>query len=205
MVKSFRQHTVPHQSRVPLALCDVRFVEEHSHRDRARRAPSPRRSSMRCALARRPHIKLYNSGSFFDPRAIPWPTIRRSRHCWTLRARHRREPSRADRRELSALPGLIAGRLEVAMGLETVHPTSSSPAQQAHDPRTIRRGGRAIESSAIDLRVFILVNRRFCPKPKPYTGPQRSLDFAFQCGARPRDLSSPREGATARSKRWHRR
>ena len=69
------------------------------------------------------HLKLYNAGSFFDPRAIPpeeYPAIAR------LAAPFRRtivecHPALVGPRCL-AFRDLLSGRLEVAMGLETAHP-----------------------------------------------------------------------------------
>ena len=63
---------LPHQSRVPLPLRDVRPVGQHARRDRAAAARSP--LQIRGAIATLPparQVKLYNAGSFFDPRAIP--------------------------------------------------------------------------------------------------------------------------------------
>lgn len=83
------------------------------------------------ALARLPParvVKLYNSGSFFDPRAVPvadYPAIA------SLLGRFERVIVECH----PALIGdpclrfrdLISARLEVAMGLETVHPEAAKP------------------------------------------------------------------------------
>ena len=56
---------------VPVALRDVRSVEEHACGIRSgRRDPGTDRLCIGAPPAAR-QIKLYNSGSFFDPRAIP--------------------------------------------------------------------------------------------------------------------------------------
>ena len=68
-------------------------------------------------------IKLYNSGSFFDPAAIPftdYPAIARS----VSGAKHvvvESHPRLIGEKALR-LRDLLSGSLEVAMGLETIHP-----------------------------------------------------------------------------------
>ena len=79
------------------------------------------------ALSRLPPaktIKLYNSGSFFDPRAIPPADYQPIAARLTAYERIIVEshPALVDERCVR-FRDLLTGRLEVAMGLETVHPT----------------------------------------------------------------------------------
>jgi len=139
------------------------------------------------ALARLPecrHVKLYNSGSFFDPHAIPvadYPAIaaQLARFEHVIVESH---PALIGENCLR-FRDLLAGRLEVAMGLETVHPAilprlnkRMTLEQFAEEAALLRRNG-------IDLRVFILVQPPFLPAGEAVHWAQRSLDFAFQCGA----------------------
>src|SRR5439155_19149520 len=89
-------------------------------------APGQIPEQIRWGLARLPparHLKLYNSGSFFDPLAIPpgdYAEIAR------LAAPFERvivecHPRLVGRR-CRDFRRLLAGELEVALGLETVHP-----------------------------------------------------------------------------------
>ena len=139
------------------------------------------------ALARLPaarHIKLYNSGSFFDPRAIPvadYPAIA------ALVARF-------EHVIVESHPGLVgddclrfrdllSGRLEVAMGLETVHP-GVLPRLNKH--MTLDQFGKAAEflrANGIDLRAFILVKPPFMLADEAVEWACRSIDFAFECRA----------------------
>jgi archaeosine synthase beta-subunit len=68
------------------------------------------------------HIKLYNSGSFFDPRAIPpadYPPIAAR---LALRARHRREPSGAVGENCLRFRDLLAGRWKSPWGSKRFTP-----------------------------------------------------------------------------------
>ncbi|MGW8316910.1 MAG: hypothetical protein ACWGNV_15035, partial [Bacteroidales bacterium] len=70
-----------------------------------------------------PHIKLYNSANFFDPRAIPpedYPRIAQMLEPFetVVVENHPRMTGEL----LFQFAGMIRPRMQVAMGLETVHP-----------------------------------------------------------------------------------
>jgi radical SAM enzyme (TIGR01210 family) len=139
------------------------------------------------ALSRLPAaavIKLYNSGSFFDPRAIPladYPAI----------ARRLTGYDRVIVESHPALIGdsclrfrdLIAGRLEVAMGLETVHPEILPKLNKGMTLEQFSSAATALRRNAIDLRAFILIKPPFLGEHEAVYWAERSLDFAFSCGA----------------------
>jgi len=139
------------------------------------------------ALARLPAarvIKLYNSGSFFDPRAIPvadYPAIAR------LLARFERVIVESH----PALIGdncfrfrdLISGRLEVAMGLETVHPEVLPKLNKGMTLEQFSSAATILLRDGIDLRVFILVKPPSLNESEAVYWAERSLDFAVSCGA----------------------
>ena len=71
----------------------------------------------------RPPVKLYNSGSFFDPGAIPlgdYAAIARVSSDFERVIVECHPALVGD--QLPQFRDLLHGRLEVAMGLETVHP-----------------------------------------------------------------------------------
>ena len=139
------------------------------------------------ALARLPmarHVKLYNSGSFFDPRAIPvdeYPSIaalvRPFEH--VIVESH---PTLVGERCLR-LRDLLAGRLEVAMGLETVHPTVLPRLNKHMTLEQFRDAASFLNANRIDLRAFILVKPPFLREDEGLDWACRSLEFAFECGA----------------------
>jgi archaeosine synthase beta-subunit len=139
------------------------------------------------ALARLPaarHVKLYNSGSFFDPGAIPvadYPAI----------AALLRPFEHVIVESHPALVGenclrfhkMLTGRLEVALGLETVHPTVLPRLNKRMTLDQFRDAARLLSSNGIDLRAFILVKPPFLQEDEALEWANRSLDFAFECGA----------------------
>jgi radical SAM enzyme (TIGR01210 family) len=150
------------------------------------------------ALARLPDtraIKLYNSGSFFDPRAIPladYPAIA------SLLARFEHvivecHPALIGENCLR-FRDTLSGRLEVAMGLETVHPGILPRLNKRMTLEQFAEAAELLRNSAIDLRAFILVKPPFMPDAEAVYWAERSLDFAFQCSAAAASLIPTRGG-----------
>ena len=140
-------------------------------------------------------IKLYNSGSFFDPKAIP-------------RADY--EPvarllSGFERVIVESHPSLVGesclefrdavdGALEVAMGLETAHP---EVLERLNKGMTLERFLRAcdfLSRERISLRVFVLVGLPFLSEEESLRWACRSVEFAFDCGASVVSLIPTRAG-----------
>ena len=142
------------------------------------------------ALWGRPRqLKLYNAGSFFDPRAIPpadYPAI--ALRCAGFQrvvveahplfvGRHCREWQEHLRREAPA------AQLEVAMGLETAHPEVLARLNKRMTLDDFRDAAQRLRDADIDLRVFILVRPPWLTDAEGLHWARRSLDFAFECGA----------------------
>jgi len=150
------------------------------------------------ALARLPaarQIKLYNSGSFFDVHAIP------AQDYGAIAA----QVAPFERVIVESHPSLIGDRsfqfrdllsvpLEVAMGLETVHPTALERLNKRMTLKQFADAAKRLRENAIDLRVFILVQPPFVLKNEALHWAQRSLDFAFDCGATVATLIATRGG-----------
>jgi radical SAM enzyme (TIGR01210 family) len=139
------------------------------------------------ALARLPaarQIKLYNSGSFFDPRAIPledYPAIAERVRLFE-RVIVENHPALVG--EAAVRFREMAGRpLEVAMGLETVHPEILQKLNKRMTVEQFRGAADFLRANAIDLRVFILVKPPFMREEEAAEWAARSVDFAFDCGA----------------------
>ncbi len=146
-------------------------------------------------LAPARQIKLYNSGSFFDLKAIPpedYPAI----------ATQVKSFERTIVESHPALVGaaclkfrdLLQGQLEVAMGLETVHPEILDRLNKRMTLDQFSAAARFLQSNAMDLRVFILVQPPFMEPAEALYWAQRSLDFAFDCGATAATLIPTRGG-----------
>jgi archaeosine synthase beta-subunit len=150
------------------------------------------------ALSRLPvarWIKLYNSGSFFDPRAIPpadYPAIA-ERLAAFERVIVESHPALIDERCVS-FRDLINGGLEVAMGLETVHPEILPRLNKRMSLDQFSGAAELLRKSGIALRVFILVQPPFLVEHEAEHWAQRSLEFAFECGAEVATLIPTRGG-----------
>ncbi len=150
------------------------------------------------ALSRLPaarQIKLYNSGSFFDVHAVPPADYE------AIAA----QLAPFERVIVESHPGLVGERclrfrdllgaqLEVAMGLETVHPVALERLNKRMTTAQFAKGAEYLRKHAIDLRVFVLVQPPFIDPGDGLHWAQRSLDFAFECGATAVTLIPTRAG-----------
>ena len=141
---------------------------------------------IRWALAQLPpaqHLKLYNAGSFFDPRAIPpadYPEIAK------LAAPFERvivecHPRLVGRRCFE-FHAMLAGELEVAMGLETVHPDVLPRLNKQMTLDDFAKASGELKAVGIAVRVFIMVRPPFLTDAEGLEWAKRSLDFAFGHG-----------------------
>lgn len=140
-------------------------------------------------------IKLYNSGSFFDPRAIPvedYPAIAQRMNNFD-RVIVECHPALVSERCV-AFRDLIGGKLEVAMGLETAHPAVLEKLNKRMTLDQFSKAASFLRRYDIDLRVFILVQPPFMRPNEALHWAERSLDFAFDCGATAASLIPTRGG-----------
>ena len=140
-------------------------------------------------------IKLYNSGSFFDARAIPmedYPAIAERVRDFD-RVIVECHPSLVGQRCI-AFRDLLGGRLEIAMGLETAHPEVLEKLNKRMTLDQFAAAATFLRSNDIDLRAFILVQPPFMKPEESLHWAKRSLDFAFACGATAASLIPTRAG-----------
>lgn len=129
-------------------------------------------------------VKLYNSGSFFDPRAIAraeYPAIAQALRGFphVIVESHPRLVGEATLH----FRDLLAGQLEVAMGLETAHPQVLAKLNKRMTLGQFQQAAEFLQHQAIDLRVFVLVGLPFLAEHEVLPWTQRSIEFAFDCGA----------------------
>ncbi len=139
------------------------------------------------ALERLPaarQIKLYNSGSFFDPRAIPRDehrTIASRLSCFE-RVIVESHPALVTREALR-FAELLDGRLEVAMGLETIHPDVLPRLNKRMTLEQFKVAARVLCEESVALRVFVLLKPPFLDEAEALLWTARSIDFASDSGA----------------------
>lgn len=129
-------------------------------------------------------IKLYNSGSFFDPQAIPpeeFPAI-------TVLVKHLENVIVENHPALVGpaivkFAEMLAGKLEVAMGLETAHPEALAKLNKRMTLEQFARAADFVTKHGIAVRAFILVQPPFIQLAEAVEWATKSVDFAFDCGA----------------------
>ena len=129
-------------------------------------------------------LKLYNSGSFFDSRAIPvedHPAIAERANNFN-RVIVENHPALVDDYCLRFRDRLKC-RLEIAMGLETIHPDILPKLNKRMTLDQFSTAAAFLRVHDIDLRVFVLVQPPFMHPHEAVLWAQRSVDFAFDCGA----------------------
>jgi len=140
-------------------------------------------------------IKLYNSGSFFDPRAIPpedYPSIAERVEGFE-RVIVECHPALVNEACIR-FRNLLTGKLEVAMGLETVHPEILPRLNKRMTLDMFKGAAQFLRENEMDLRVFILVKPPFMREEDAVEWTARALDFAFACGATAATLIPTRGG-----------
>jgi radical SAM enzyme (TIGR01210 family) len=140
------------------------------------------------ALARLPparHVKLYNSGNFFDRQAIPvedhGAIIERVRGFRTVIVENH---PRLCTRAVAQFRQELDSELEVALGLETVHP---EVLPRLNKRMTLDDFARAVEfllESGIHVRSFILLKPPPLDEQAGIEWALRSLEYAFDLGVR---------------------
>lgn len=140
-------------------------------------------------------VKLYNSGSFFDPRAIPandYAAIaERIQHFDRVIVEC--HPAFVNERCLE-FRNLLSGRLEIAIGLETAHPEILEKLNKRMTLQQFSAAAAFLRNHDIDLRVFILAQPPFMRPNEALHWANRSLDLAFDCGATAATLIPTRGG-----------
>ena len=129
-------------------------------------------------------VKLYNAGSFFDPRAVPpqdWKLLAGLLAPFkgvTVECHARLVGPRC--REFA---NRLGGRLEVAIGLETVHPEAVRGLNKKMTLEDFDRAARFVREANLDLRVFVLVGAPFVPPAETVEWAVRSVGHALDHGA----------------------
>jgi hypothetical protein len=140
-------------------------------------------------------IKLYNSGSFFDPAAIPpadYPVIARA----VTFAKHvvvESHPRLVGEKALR-FRDLLSGSLEVAMGLETVHPQVLPRLNKKVELAHFSQAAGFLRDKGIAVRAFILVKPPFLNEAEGLEWAVKSVAFALSCGATVVSLIPTRPG-----------
>jgi len=131
------------------------------------------------------HIKLYNSGNFFDPRAIPrqdWEEIADCAQGFdsVIVENHPRMcgPQCGEFRSM-----LDGPELEVALGLETSHEPTLARLNKQMTVQDFARACETLTDEGIRIRTFVLLRPPETTEAEGIARAVESVRFAFDCGA----------------------
>jgi radical SAM enzyme (TIGR01210 family) len=129
-------------------------------------------------------LKIYNASNFFDQRAVPsedlvgiarlaasFEAVTVESHANTIGAR------------TLAFARQIPGQLEVAVGLETIHPVAAACLNKRLDLARFNWAGRFLSDNAVDLRVFVLLGAPYVPADESVAWTVRTVEHAVERGA----------------------
>jgi len=180
------------------AMCDLWRQTTH---DDTPAGAIPAQIEAACAVWRErgeaiSRIKLYNASNFFDPRAVPESD-------YAAIAEH---VAGLDQVIVESHPSLVGDRvsrfrdaigpaaLEVAMGLETVHPQALDALNKRMTVDDFARAAADLGRLGVSLRVFLLIHPPFIPDDEQDRWLLTSVAFAEECGASVISLIPARAG-----------
>ena len=140
-------------------------------------------------------IKLYNAGSFFDAKAIPETedaaiAKRLAKFSRVIVECH---PALVGDRCLK-FRDLLCGHLEIALGLETIHPEALKKLNKRVSLDQFRAAANFVIKNNMSLRTFVLLQPPFIPTEESVVWAKRSIDFSQDCGASVTALIPTRTG-----------
>jgi radical SAM enzyme (TIGR01210 family) len=129
-------------------------------------------------------LKLYNASNFFDQQAVPsedlpgiaalaesFAAVTVESHANTIGPR------------TVAFARQIPGRLEVAIGLETIHPVAAAQLNKRLDLARFDLAAHLLAENGIDLRVFVLLGAPYVPEEESVAWTVRAVEYAVERGA----------------------
>jgi radical SAM enzyme (TIGR01210 family) len=131
-------------------------------------------------------IKLYNASNFFDRRAVPPDDVPRIADLCapfvglTVES-HANTVGQMTVDFARRLPA--STRLEVAMGLETIHPAAMARLNKRLDLRRFDAAAALLGDNGIALRVFVLLGAPYVPGDASVEWTVRTAEYAAQRGA----------------------
>jgi radical SAM enzyme (TIGR01210 family) len=129
-------------------------------------------------------LKLYNASNFFDRRAVPSEDLV---GIAALAASFAAVTVESHARTIGpttlAFAQQISGRLEVAVGLETIHPVGAARLNKRLDLARFDLAARFLAENGIDLRVFVLLGAAYVPFEESVAWTVRTVEYAVERGA----------------------
>jgi archaeosine synthase beta-subunit len=129
-------------------------------------------------------LKLYNASNFFDRRAVPQEDLPRLAE---LAAPFQSVTVETHANTIGSLAlefaALLSGRLEVAIGLETIHPAAAARLNKKLELPQFDRAAEFLRTHDLDLRVFVLLGTPHIAPEEAVEWTVRSVEYAAAHGA----------------------
>ena len=130
-------------------------------------------------------LKLYNASNFFDRRAVPAEDLPRIAELAAPFAAVTVESHANTVGPLTLeFAALLPGRLEVAVGLETIHPLAAANLNKRMDLGRFDRAAAFLLEHDLDLRVFVLLGAPHVPVHESIEWTVKTAEYAASRGAR---------------------
>jgi len=129
-------------------------------------------------------LKIYNASNFFDQRAVPpadldgIATLAAGFGAVTVES----HANTIGPRTLS-FARRIQARLEVAVGLETIHPVAAAQLNKRLELTRFDSAASFLADNGIDLRVFVLLGAPYVPADESIEWTVRTVEYAVRRGA----------------------
>jgi hypothetical protein len=129
-------------------------------------------------------LKLYNASNFFDRRAVPAQDVPRIAELAQPFAGVTVESHANTIGPMTLeLAALLSGRLEVAVGLETIHPVAIAHLNKRLDLARFDSAAGFLAEHDVDLRVFVLLGAPYVPVEQSIEWTMRTVEYAAARGA----------------------
>jgi len=129
-------------------------------------------------------LKLYNASNFFDQRAVPSEDLPRiAMLASSFAAVTVESHANTIGSQTLAFARQISGRLEVAIGLETIHPVAVARLNKRLDLARFDKAGHFLSENGVDLRVFVLLGAPYVRAEESVAWTVRTVEYAVERGA----------------------
>jgi archaeosine synthase beta-subunit len=129
-------------------------------------------------------LKFYNASNFFDPRAVPTEDVSEiAKMSAGFGAVTVESHANTIGPTALAFARQIPGKLEVAVGLETIHPIAATNLNKRLDLARFDRAAAFLAENEIDLRVFVLLGAPYVDIDESVEWTLRTVEYAVARGA----------------------
>ena len=129
-------------------------------------------------------LKLYTASNFFDRRAVPpedWPAL--VRLAAPFEAVTVESHASTIGEATLEFARMLGRNLEVAVGLETIHPAAMTQLNKRLALAQFDLAARRLADAGIDLRAFVLLGAPHVPDEESVAWSVRTVEHAVECGA----------------------